>query len=68
MNNACQWCQEGVQSVFIAVEFEYTFFLKQLVYKQPQAQIAKYLSTLHSAWDLVSKVTLLKRFSLVAKP
>ena len=49
----------------------YTFFFyKQLVYKQPQAQIAKNLSTLLStlsASDLVSKVTLLRKLLLVTK-
>ena len=42
----------------------YIFFYKQLFYKQPQAQIAKNLSTLLStlsALDYVSKVTLLEK-------
>ena len=40
------------------------FFYKQLVYKQPQAQIAKNLSTLLStlsASDLLSKATFLEK-------
>ena len=46
------------------------FFYKQVFYNQPQAQIAKNLSTLLctlSASDLVSKVTLLKKLLLVTK-
>ena len=46
------------------------FFYKQLVYKQPQAQIAKNLSTLLStlsASDLVVKVTIFIKLLLVTK-